>query len=100
MKHRETAIKVPDYEFLQNIENLSPKWSRRPAPGGPGAPLARPHPWQRREAAWAPRGPSLIPLSPVTFLSVQKILLYIFSDCSGNVSRDFVCFLFDLFLPE
>src|ERR1041385_3277895 len=85
-KHRETAIKVPYYEFLRNIEILRPKWSRRPAPGGPGAPLARPHPWSRREAAWAPRGPSPTPLWSVNFLFVQKFLLYICPDRSGNVS--------------
>src|ERR1041385_2292406 len=70
-----TAIKVPDYAFLQNIENSEPNWSRRGAPGGPGAPLARPTFWPRREAAWAPRSPSLTPLWLVTFLLLQKFLL-------------------------
>src|ERR1041385_705178 len=94
-----TSIKVPDYGFLQNIENSEPNWSRRGAPGGPGAPLARPTSWPRREAAWAPRSASPTPLWLVTFLLLQNVLLPICPDSPGTVSLDFACFLLELFLP-
>src|SRR4051812_5125017 len=90
-----TAIKFPYYEILQNIENSEPNWSRRGAPGGPGAPLARPISWPRRLAAWEPRSLSPTPFWLVTFLFLQKFLLYICPDSPGTVSCDFVCFLLE-----
>src|SRR4051812_43358737 len=83
----QTSIKVQFSEFLQNYENSKPKRSRRGAPGGPGAS------WPRREGPWGPRSPSPTPLWLVTFLLLQKFLLYICPDRPDTVSRDFVCFL-------
>ena len=60
---------------------------------GPRHPLERPTSWPRREAAWAPRSPSPTPLWLVTFLLLQKFLLYICPDRPGTVSRDFLCSL-------
>src|SRR3954463_12847295 len=88
-----TSIKVQFSGVLQNKENSKPEWSRRGAPGGPGAPLARPTSWPRREASWDPRSPSPTPLWLVTFLLLQKFLLYICPDRPGTISRNFVCFL-------
>src|SRR4051812_43510336 len=37
------------------------KGAARRATRGPGGPLARPHPWARREGAWGPGGSPLAP---------------------------------------
>src|ERR1043165_3244854 len=76
-----------------------PEWSLRGAPGRPGGPLARPPSWPRRAPSWLPRTPPPTPPRLGTFLLLQKLLLYICPDRPGTVPRDFVCFLFRLFLP-
>src|SRR3954469_13794317 len=88
-----TSIKVYFSKFLQNQENSKPEWSRRVAPGRPGAPLARPPSWPRRAPSWLPRTPPPTPPRLVTFLLLQKCLLYICPDRPDTVSRNLVCLL-------
>ena len=60
--------------------------------------MARASPWPRQETAWTTRSLSPTLLWLVTFLLVQKCLLYIFPDRPGFVSCDSVRFLFNLFV--
>src|SRR3954463_7563544 len=72
-----------------------------PSPSGAGEELqgAQEASWPRKAPSWVPWTPTLTPPRLETFLLLQKFLLYICLDSPGTVSRDFVCFLFDMVLP-